>query len=256
MESSLVLRENERLDAVNEKITLIQKKDGLTFGTDAFLLAAFLRPVPKGRAVELGAGSGIVSLLCAARERFDRILAVEVQADFAELIQRNAALNGYAACVTACHRDVRELTCSHTEGEVDTVFANPPYMRTDSGKRNEADYKYIARHEVFGGIDDFCSAASRILKTGGRFCCVWRPDRLPELMAAMEKKRLSPKRMTFVHGDPMCEPSMVLAEAVKDGGSGTRVTRPLFLYEDSDTCGKRVLSEDARRIYDTMDFVW
>ena len=34
---------DERLDRVNENITLIQKKDGLTFGTDAFLLAAFIK---------------------------------------------------------------------------------------------------------------------------------------------------------------------------------------------------------------------
>ena len=35
---------DERLDRVNEHITLIQKKDGLTFGSDAYLLAAFVRP--------------------------------------------------------------------------------------------------------------------------------------------------------------------------------------------------------------------
>ena len=35
------VRSDERLDYVNEKITLIQKNDGLTFGTDAFLLAAY-----------------------------------------------------------------------------------------------------------------------------------------------------------------------------------------------------------------------
>ena len=37
-----VLFEGERLDIVNENIRLIQKKNGLTFGTDAYLLAAFM----------------------------------------------------------------------------------------------------------------------------------------------------------------------------------------------------------------------
>ena len=62
-----MLREGERLDAVNENLRLIQKTDGLTYGTDAFLLSAYPPPEPRGRAVELGAGTGIVSLLCAAR---------------------------------------------------------------------------------------------------------------------------------------------------------------------------------------------
>ena len=37
------LYEGERLDAVNEKINLIQKKDGFAYGTDAVLLASFIR---------------------------------------------------------------------------------------------------------------------------------------------------------------------------------------------------------------------
>ena len=35
-----IIFEDERIDEVNENIRLIQKKAGLTFGTDAFLLAA------------------------------------------------------------------------------------------------------------------------------------------------------------------------------------------------------------------------
>lgn len=243
---------DERLDEVNEQITLIQKKEGLTFGTDAYLLASFVRPVPRGRAVELGAGSGIISLLCAAKGRFAHLDAVEIQEDFATLVARNAARNGMSDRISAHHADVRSLSSADFGGEVDAVFANPPYMRTDSGARNESEYKYIARHEVFGGIGDFCHSASRLLKTGGKFYCVWRPDRLGELMEGLSQNRLAPKRMTFVHADVMTEPSMVLVEASKEGGYGMRVTRPLFLYERSVKSGKRVESADARRVYETM----
>ena len=33
---------NERIDLVNDRLSLIQKTDGLTFGTDALLLAGFI----------------------------------------------------------------------------------------------------------------------------------------------------------------------------------------------------------------------
>ena len=36
------LYENERLDYVNDNLSLIQNKDGLTFGTDALLLAGYI----------------------------------------------------------------------------------------------------------------------------------------------------------------------------------------------------------------------
>ena len=90
---------------------------------------------------------------------------------FAELIQRNAALNGFAERIRVHATDLRELTAEQLGGEVDLVLSNPPYMRTDCGKRNLSDAKYLARHEVCGGIADFCAAAARILRFGGRFLC-------------------------------------------------------------------------------------
>lgn len=245
---------DERIDRVNENIELIQKKNGLTFGTDAFLLAAYLRARPDGRAVELGTGTGIVSLLAAARARFAHVDAIEIQADFAELAARNVERNGLGDRVTVRHADVREVSAATLGYEVETVFANPPYMRTDSGKRNDSDYKYLARHEVCGGIEDFCAAARRLLKHGGHFVCVFRPDRLAPLMASLSANRLAPKRMTFVHADADAEPSMVLVDAVKGGADGLRITPPLFLYETADRGGERAMSARARHIYDTMSF--
>lgn len=250
-----MLRSGERLDEVNESIRLIAKKDGLTFGTDAYLLAAFMRPQKKGRAVELGTGTGIISLLCAARERFGRIDALEIQEDFAELAERNVRLNALEDRICIRHADVREISVAELGGECDVVFANPPYMRTDSGKRNLSDYKYIARHEVCGTVDDFCGAAERLLKYGGKFYCVWRPDRLEELMAALRAHALAPKQMLFVHADEVSEPSMLLVSATKGGAEGLRILPPLLLHDMADRgAPKRALSKRAERIYETMSF--
>ena len=157
-----MLYDGERLDCVNENLRLIQKKDGLTFGTDAFLLSAYAPPAPRGRAVELGAGTGIVSLLCAARSQYAHIDAIEIQPDFAELASRNAALNKLTDRITVHCTDLRDLRPAALGGEVDAVLANPPYMRADTGKLNQVDAKSIARHELCGGIDDFCAAAERL----------------------------------------------------------------------------------------------
>ncbi|MBO7151061.1 MAG: hypothetical protein J6V82_04845, partial [Clostridia bacterium] len=78
------LKADERIDEVNDRLSLIQKKKGMTFGTDALLLSAFIKPAAKGWGIEFGAGSGIASLLCAARNKFARISAVEVQPEYAD----------------------------------------------------------------------------------------------------------------------------------------------------------------------------
>ena len=248
----ITLLEDERLDAVNENINLISKKNGLIFGTDAYLLAAYVRPRPSARAAELGAGTGIISMLLASRARLGHITAIEIQHEFAELTKRNVLLNGLSDKISVIEDDVRNAkpTCDY-----DVVFTNPPYMRIDSGKRNESDEKYIARHEVCGSIDDFCLSASKLLKHGGRFYCVYRPDRLSDLFTAMAKNHLEPKEMTFVHADTDSEPSMVLVSATKYGAPSMRVPPPLFLHETkADNAKARELSPRAQKIYDTMSF--
>jgi tRNA1(Val) A37 N6-methylase TrmN6 len=245
----ITLREDERLDHVNEKIDLIQKKDGLTFGTDAFLLASFIKPRRSGKAAELGAGTGIISLLLAARDKFANISAFEIQPDFAEIAARNAELNSLDGKVSVICRDIRDLRSAEF-GEYDVVFSNPPYMKTDSGKRNDSDRKYIARHEVCGTVDDFCAAAYRLLKHGGKFYAVWRPDRLCDLLCSMRAHSLEPKILTSVLANSTSSPSMVLVSATKGGASGMNMTPPLILYRD----GTQEFTDRAQKIYDTLSF--
>ena len=245
------LFEGERLDYVNEHISLIQKKDGLTFGTDAFLLASFIKSTSKKVGAELGSGTGIISLLLAQRNKLSKIFAIEIQKDFASLTRRNVLANSLSEKIVTVNEDIRNITAAALDGELDVVFTNPPYMKTTSGKRNENDYKYIARHEECGSIDDFCAAGFRLLKHGGKFYVVWRPDRLCDLFFALRKNRLEPKIITFVQADSNSEPSMVLVSATKGGSSGARVTAPLILHNDSN---HKEMSEQAKKIYDTLSF--
>ena len=244
----------EKITQINENLKLIQNHNGLTFGTDAFLLSAFVSGGKNLHGADLGSGTGIIPLLCAARGKAARIYAVEIQESFAELISRNACLNSLDGVITPIRADVRDIKASDFGRELDFVTANPPYMKVDSGKRNLFDEKFIARHEVCGDIGDFCACASRLLKHGGRFYCVWRPDRLVDLIASMRENRLEPKIITFVCATAESEPSMVLVRAAKGGASGAVVTRSLILHSSSEDAAKSILSPAASEIYETCSF--
>ena len=252
MMESVTLFDGERIDEVNESIRLIQRRDGLVFGTDAYLLSAFVRPRPDCLAADLGSGTGIAAFLLLARNKVRAVEAYELQSDFADIISRNARLNGFEDRVSVFKMNVRDAGRGADAERMDIVISNPPYMRADSGRRNDSDAKYIARHEVDGGISDFCLAASRLLKYGGSFYCVYRPDRLCDLISALRESALEPKLMTFVHADSGSTPSMVLVEAKKGGKGSVRVTAPLLLYRDGER--SRIMSDDAKRIYDTCSF--
>ncbi len=240
---------------VNEQIKLTQLRGGLTFGTDAYLLAASVKGQPSARAVDLGSGTGIIPLLCLARSKAASFTAVEVQPAFCELIAANARGNGMSDRLIPLCRDVRALTAADVGGEVSLVTANPPYMKAGSGAGNRTDEKTLARHEVCGGIADFCAAAGRILRDGGRFFVVFRPERLADLLGGLRSARLEPKRLIFVQATAAARPSMLICEAVKGASPSLLVTPPLCLWEPDparpDKPDRRMIpSSDAAYIYD------
>lgn len=239
---------------INSALSLTQQKNMLTYGTDAYLLYAFLRGKPSGTAVELGSGSGVISLLAAAANKYRHITAVDVQASQAELTESNAVSNGLGERINAICANVKDLTAQMISGEVDAVFSNPPYMTVGSGKSNIDSAKYIARHEVLGTITDFCMAASRLLKFGGSFYVVWRPDRLPALFSSLEKAKLIPKRMVTVCADSSHMPCLILLEAKKGGSpDGFFLTRPLFLHENA-KASPLIHTLDCTYIYQNGEF--
>lgn len=251
--NELNLLPDERLDAINEDLKLIQKKDGLTFGTDAFLLAAFMKYRVK-TAADLGSGTGVASLLCLSKNKADRFFAFEVQPSFAELSRRNAALNGFDDRMKVILKDVRKASPDDTEGWIDAVISNPPYLKATEGFANKTDEMNIARREMNGTIYDFCAAANRVLRHGGLFYAVYRPDRSAELIHAMKENTLEPKRIVTVYPDTKSKPSIVLVEAKKGAAPSVQIARPLFTYRD----GTRNYTDDMNTVYDTssLDFLF
>lgn len=228
-------------------LKITENTDLLCVGTDSLLCAAYVRSAAKSKAVELGAGNGIISLLCLARNKLASVDAIEIDSEAASLCKKNGDENGFSGRITAFCRDIRELAPSEHIG-TSVVISNPPYMKTENGKQCKSAQMENARHEHNGDIYDFCHTAGRLLKTGGSFYLVYRPDRLPALIDALVKNRLSPKRMTFVHSDDSHSPSSVLVEARKDGGEAMYLTPPLILKRNGAD------SEELQYIYETGSF--
>lgn len=222
-----VLKAGERIERINDGLRVIRAPGHLPFGSDALLLAGFL---PGGRtlAAELGAGTGAVSLLAAARGKCSRIDGFELQESAADIFARNSALNGLSDRVRAVCADLRTLP-STLAGRYDCVFSNPPYMKTGAGKRSPAAARETARHETAGDIFDFAACAARLLKTGGEAVFVYRPDRAVDLFLALRGAGIEPKRALTVCADPAHAPSVLLVSAKKGARPGLYCPPVFFL---------------------------
>ena len=219
---------SQQTDIINGGLTLLQHNEHLKFGTDALLLAAFIKKAAMG--AELGAGNGVISLLCAKRGVLAHVDAWEIQQDAAALCRQNVTANGLEQTVTVMEEDLRSIK-SEREGRYQAVFTNPPYMKTDAGKDCASLQKQIARHEVAGDIFDFCRAGAGLLNFGGDFYCVYRPDRIVDLFCAMREAGIEPKILLTVCESKRHSPSMVLVKGKKGGKAGIFCPPVFFISE-------------------------
>jgi tRNA1Val (adenine37-N6)-methyltransferase len=176
-------RDGETLDAFYRgRIRILQKKKGYRFSVDAPLLADFIRIEPEDEALELGTGSGVISLLLSVKP-FRRTTALEIQADLADLARRNVELNGLGGRVEVVEADLRTYEPGRT---FDLIFSNPPYIRAATGFLSASAEKSAAKHEIHGGIGEILGRTAEWLAPEGRACFVYPEKRRADFSRAAD----------------------------------------------------------------------
>lgn len=227
------LKSDERLDDLQRNgYQIIQKKDGFCFGMDAVLLSGFAAVKPGEKAIDLGTGTGIIPILLEAKYEGEHYTGLEIQDEVADMAARSVALNHLDEKVSIVKGDMKEASRLFGAASFDVVTSNPPYMNDAHGLKNPDLPKAIARHEVLCTLDDVTREAARLLRPGGRFYMVHRPHRLIEIITALTKYKLEPKRMKMVHPFVEKEANMVLIEAVRGGRSMIKVEAPIVVYRE------------------------
>ena len=202
-------------------------------GTDSFLLSALPRLRPGLRVCDLGCGTGLVGFLLLQRQRSLSLTGVDREERAVALARRCAQENGLADRATFETLDLRGLRGRLPAGGFDLAVANPPYFPPGRGLSPPDPARRQARTEDALSLPELCRAAAYLLRWGGSFCLVHRPERLADLLPALREAGLEPKRLRLVEPRPGAAPSLLLLEARRGGKSGLAWEAPLRLTDAS-----------------------
>lgn len=239
------LNEFERIDDLQLGGTIIfQDKRLFCFGVDAVLLANFASVKPGAAALDLCSGNGIVPLILSAKTDAAEIHAIDILERNFELINKSITYNRLENKIFPVCEDLKNWKLHFAASSFDVVTCNPPYIKSGGGLLSAGEEKRCARHEIFCTLDDVVSAAASLLKHGGKFAVVYRPDRLAELIFTLKIHKLEPKRIRFVHSRSGDRAKLVLLEAIRSGGAELTVEPPLYIYKN-----KTEYSDEINRIY-------
>ena len=106
-----------------------------------------------------------------------------------------------------------------------------PLLRPVQRRHCAGGGRRTARSEVSCTLEDVCRAASYLLRWGGAFCLVHKPERLTDLLCLLRETGLEPKRLRFVVNRTGAAPSLVLLEGRRGGKPGLTVEPPLILQK-------------------------
>ena len=160
---------------------LFRQSEHFKLSTDSVLLADFVQIRGAKRGIDLGCGSGILSLLLAQKSAGLRMTGLELLPEAAAAARENAARNGMDSRIEVVDGDIRECRALFRAGSFDLAVSNPPYFPADRGAVAPRADRAAARAEASCSLSELCDAAAFLLRTGGslflvhrRALCCWR----------------------------------------------------------------------------------
>lgn len=217
-------------------IKICQPKEGYRFSVDALILAHFVNLKRLNKALDIGAGTGIIGVILGKRYSESHITMVEIQPELAKLAEESIKLNNLDKKAEVICMDAKDLI--HLESfhhKFDVVVSNPPFRKPGTGRISPEGKKAVARHEITLNVFDIAKISQKVLRHRGRLYVIHLPERFTEITRIMSKYSLEIKRVRFVHSKRETPAKMVLIEAVKGGRVGLKVEPPLFIYNKDGT---------------------
>lgn len=240
--NEVVIGPEERVDdLIIDQLKVIQHEKEFCFSLDAILLSHFATVKPDIKAVDLGTGTGVIALLLAARGA-QHVTGVELSPSMADMAKRSVTLNKLKEKVAIIQGDLCKVKDILPSDNYDLVVSNPPYRPVGGGYVSPNDKVAQAKHEVTATLNDVVNAARYLLKyRRGRFAMVHLPERMAEILTAMNHAGIEPKRLQLVYSSIAKKPTMLLVEGIRGAKPGLEVLPPLVVYKPDGSYSNEIM---------------
>ena len=180
-----------------------QEHTAMKVGTDGLLLGAW---ADGGKHIlDIGTGTGLISLMMAQRFPAAFVDAIDIDADAASQAEENVLHSPFADRVSVRCVSIQNYS---VERRYDSIVCNPPYF-THSLLSPDAK-RTLARHSVALPFDELFQNASRLLSDDGRFSIVVPVDASSQIDTYAAIAGLFLVRRCLVRTTPKKQPRRML----------------------------------------------
>ena len=192
--------------------------------------------------MDIGTGTGIISILLSAKTEAYKFIGVEIQSDVADMAKRSVILNNLEDKIEIINDDINNIEKYFENNYFDVIVTNPPYQKNNTGLKSDNEKNLISRHEIKCTLEDIIKKSFKILKDKGEFYMVHRPERLVDIIYLMRVNKIEPKELRFIYPKVSDKPNLVLIKGIKNAKQFLKVEQPLIIYNEEGIYTKEVLS--------------
>ncbi len=220
-----------------KEFTVSQNKCAMKIGTDSVLLGAWTSVENNPFSVlDVGAGTGVLSLMLAQRSNAENIEAIEIDADAYEQCSENFESSPWADRLFCYHASLLEFV-EEVEDEYDLIICNPPFYSEDYKTENEA--RNLARFNDAMPFEHLIHAVAHLLSDDGIFSVVIPFKKEERLIMLASKVGLFLNRSLRIKGNADSETKRSLLE---------------FSFNETKIETSELIIETARHQY-TQDYI-
>ncbi|MBC7557204.1 MAG: methyltransferase [Chryseobacterium sp.] len=221
-----------------KNFSILQDEKVFRVGTDAVLIGALSTIGNKKNVLEIGTGTGIISLMIAQRNRNAKILGIDINEEATKLSSLNFKNSIYAERLFAENIDFNDLK---SEKKFDLIICNPPYFEISSQSNKDA----VARQKIHLNFSQLIVNTAFNLDIKGLFSVIIPVENNLEFVEIANENSLYLSSKIVIFGRENLKPKRVILEFKKEKTS-TEVSE--FIIEN----GPRRFSDHYLEI--TKDF--
>lgn len=180
-----------------------QDRCAMKIGTDAVLLGAWTPIINNPyNILDIGTGTGILSLMLAQRSNAEQIDALEIDENAYEQATDNFEESLWNDRLFCFHAGLDEFM-DEPEDEYDLIISNPPFYTEDY--KTENTQRDLARFEDALPFEDLIEAADLLLSENGIFSVIIPFKEEVRFITLANEFELYPLKITHVKGTPTTE---------------------------------------------------
>lgn len=172
---------------VFKEFKIVQGELGMRLSTDSVLLGAAVQCNSPQNILDIGSGSGILSLMMAQKFKKAEITAMDIENSAFETTKLNVKNSKWKARIKVEQADIKKWK---SEQQFDLIICNPPYFENDTP--SPIVEKKIARQNSKLGYEELAFYSSKLMHENSEFWCIIPYDKQEKLISAFLKQNISP----------------------------------------------------------------